>query len=253
MRVEQFLSESAQRVGSVPAIVAAGRSHSYRDLGRAAERVAIALTNRGVRRGDRVAVLMDNTFAAVVTAFGILMAGGVLCAVDPRAAGESLRYVLGNNGAVALATEARFATTAAAALATTRTVRLVLLSGGDRSTASASCLCLEDLIAGFGRTPVAPHAGTAGDPAIVLGIADAGGFAEAVTLTHAELVAAASATAHSGPASGVRSIFNHHGLCHVIAAIKAGATIVLESSSAFGHGVLRREGDRAEAVPALAG
>jgi acyl-CoA synthetase (AMP-forming)/AMP-acid ligase II len=249
MRIEQFLSDSAQRLGPVPAIVAAGRSHSYRDLGRGAERVAVALGSRGVRLGDHVAVVMDNNYAAVVTTFGVLMAGGVVCAIDPRTGADKLQNALKNSHAVALATEARFASATAAALATTTSIRLVLLSGGDRSTASASCLCFEDLIAGIGPGPGVPRAGTASDPAIVLGTAGA----ETVTLTHADIVAAASATSHAGPASGLRSILSHHGLCQLLAAIRAGATIVLESSPLFSHGVFSREADGAEATPALAG
>lgn len=250
MRIEQFLSESAQRSGANAAIVAGGRSHSYRELAHAAGRVAAGLTSRGIRRGDRIAVVMDNSFAAVVTSFAVLIAGAVVCAVNPHVEFEVLRATLRRLGAVALATEARFATAVGAALATTTTVRLVLLSGGDRSTVSASCLCFENLITGIGPAPNVSRAGAASDPAIVLPTAGVGSPAETVTLTHAELVAAASAVRDSGP--GLWSIFCRHGLCQLLAAIRAGATIAIESSTTLRQSVFGADGEEAEAPPLLA-
>jgi acyl-CoA synthetase (AMP-forming)/AMP-acid ligase II len=250
MRIEQFLSESAQRRGANAAIVAGGRSHSYRELAHAAGRVAAGLTSRGIKRGDRIAVVMDNSFAAVVTSFAVLIAGAVVCAVDPHVEFEVLRVTLRGLGAVALATEARFASAVGAALATTTTVRLVLLSGGDRSTASASCLCFENLIMGIGPAPHAPRAGAASDPAIVLSAAAVGGLAETVTLTHAELVAAASAVRDSG--RDLWSIFCRHGLCRLLAAIRTGATIAIESSTILRQSVFGADGEEAEAFPVLA-
>ncbi|HEY5082558.1 MAG TPA: class I adenylate-forming enzyme family protein [Bauldia sp.] len=252
MRIEQFLSESAQRRSANAALVVAGRSHSYRELAYAAGRVAAGLTSRGIGRGDRVAIVMDNSFAAVATSFAVLIAGGVVCAVDPLVDFEALRTTLGRLGAIAVATEARFASAVGAALATTTTVRLVLLSGGDRSTASASCLCFENLITGIGSPPVVPRAGAASDPAVVLRAADSGNLVE-TTLTHADLVAAAWAVAPCVSAKGLRSIFSHHGFSQLLAAIRTGATVALESSAVFSHSVFGAEGDEPEAAPALAG
>lgn len=227
MRIETFLQSSAEKTGAGAAIVVGGRAHSYDRIRRAAERVALALGDRGVKRGDRVAVLMDNSFAAVVVTFGIFMAGGVVCVVDKGHDGKSLARVLDRREAVALATESKFATLAAEALATTNHVRVVVLSGGGRGGVGANCVSLEDIVDRIGSTRTALPGGVGEDAAIVLGDLHDGGEDAPITLTHAELIAAADA---AEPSEGLtlRSIFSFAGLCHLVKAVRLGITVVLD-------------------------
>jgi acyl-CoA synthetase (AMP-forming)/AMP-acid ligase II len=235
MRIETFLKSGAETAGARTAIVAGGRAHSYERIRQAAQRVAAALNDRGVGRGDRVAVLMDNSFAAVVVTFGILMAGGVVCTVDREQDGEALARVLDERGAVALATEARFASLAAEALAKTSHVRVVLLSGGGRASVGVNCISFEDIVNRIGSAREIPSAGSREDDALVLsGFNDGDDHAaKPITLTHGELIAAAEA-AEPGAGLTLRSIFSFAGFCHLVQAIRIGATVVLDASSGVG-------------------
>lgn len=237
MRVEQFLSEGASRFGSRPAIVADGRPYSYSDLARNSDRVAAALMSRGVKRGDRVAFFMDNTFAAVVSAFAVLKAGAVVSPIDPASDAEGLEQVLDQSRAVGIVTDARHASVAAVAMARARSIRLVLLCGGGRSTASASCLSYEELVGGIGSGPSVARAGMGSDVAILL----QDSFAE---LTHDDLIGAAADCA-SG--KSVQSALSYTGFCQLLAAVRVGATIILEGPSAFRRAAF----DRGEAEMAL--
>ena len=251
MRIEQFLSESALRHGPRAAIVAEGRSHSYAELARSSDRVAAALLNRGVRRGDRIALFMDGNFETVVSAFAVLKAGAVVSPIDPATDADGLARILGETNASGIVTEARRASVAAAAIATAHSVKLVVLCGGDRSTAEASCLCFEELVGGIGPAAGVERAGPPGDPAILLQTEHADGAAAAKTLSHADLVAAA-ARIDCGSERNLASVLSHHGLCQLLGAIRAGATLVLESSVAFRQTVFSRTADENEAVLALA-
>ena len=249
MRVEQFLNESATRFGKMPAIVVAGRQHSYAELARGSDRVAAALRNRGIQRGDRVALFMDDSFAAVVSAFAVLKAGAVATPIEARADVEMLACILSRTRPVAIVTEARLASVAAAAMATVGGIRLVLLCGGDRSTASNSCLVFEEVIVGIGPGPCVERAGPASDPALLLHAVGADGEPCEAILTHAEVIAAAAVASPNHGSRRLSSILSHHGLCQLLAAFRTGATLVLVAPSVFRRVALAGDGG---GVPALA-
>ena len=56
--------------------VVEGQAYSYAELLDRALRLAGALRQRGVQRGDRVAIYMDNTWPCAVAIFAVLLAGG---------------------------------------------------------------------------------------------------------------------------------------------------------------------------------
>jgi len=64
----------------------AGVQHTemtYRELKDATDRLAAALAQLGVKKGDRVAIVSPNCNQFIITFFGILRAGGVVVALNP--------------------------------------------------------------------------------------------------------------------------------------------------------------------------
>lgn len=57
---------------------------SYREVSDYACRLAHALHARGLCRGDRVVIFMENTWQCAVSIYGILMACGVFVIVNPQ-------------------------------------------------------------------------------------------------------------------------------------------------------------------------
>src|SRR5919107_6084983 len=55
---------------------------SYRDLCARARRLASALAQRGIERGDTVSVMLPNTPAMIEAHYGVPMAGAVLHTVN---------------------------------------------------------------------------------------------------------------------------------------------------------------------------
>src|ERR1700747_3249438 len=105
MRVEEFLRDSTRRFGDKVALVVGDSRVSYRELDRASDRLAGALAARGIARGDRVIVFMDNCRAAVIAIFAALKAGAVFSPINPSTKAEKLAYVINNCGARALITQ----------------------------------------------------------------------------------------------------------------------------------------------------
>ena len=91
------------------AIIADGRQHTYAELADAALSLASALADDGLRRGDRVAIYMDNGFAAAAALFGVSLAGGVFMMVNAQTKTDKLRYILEDSAARFLLSEPRLA------------------------------------------------------------------------------------------------------------------------------------------------
>ena len=70
------------------------RSVTYEELGLRVRGFAAALTGRGVRPGDRVAVLLDNSVETVVTEWACLRYGFVWVALNARTSREEAASIL---------------------------------------------------------------------------------------------------------------------------------------------------------------
>jgi carnitine-CoA ligase len=85
-----------------------------RDVATTAFRLAGALRDLGVRPGDRVATLIENSAEATLAWWGAVVAGAVAVPVNTAYKGEYLRHQLADSGARVLFVEASLAERAAA-------------------------------------------------------------------------------------------------------------------------------------------
>lgn len=76
-----------------------GQVTTYADLRSQASSVAAALVDRGVKSGDRVAILAERGTEAVAAYFGALAAGAVAIIVNERSRPRQVEYVLRQSGA----------------------------------------------------------------------------------------------------------------------------------------------------------
>lgn len=88
------LAISAQRYPDKVALVFFGRTLTYRQLKESAERLAAYLATLGVKRGDRVALCMQNCPQLVMAHFAILRANAVVVPVNPMNRAEELKHYI---------------------------------------------------------------------------------------------------------------------------------------------------------------
>ena len=81
------------------AVVHEDRHYSYRDLAERVRRLASALQDAGLARGDRVAVIAPNIPALLEAHYGAPAAGGVLVAVNHRLTAADVGFILEHSGA----------------------------------------------------------------------------------------------------------------------------------------------------------
>jgi acyl-CoA synthetase (AMP-forming)/AMP-acid ligase II len=87
---------------------AAGRRFTYAELDALADRVAHVLTERGLVKGDRVAVLLPNCHQFVEIFYGAARAGLVVVPLNWRLVADELAFMLRDSGATALVAAAEF-------------------------------------------------------------------------------------------------------------------------------------------------
>jgi long-chain acyl-CoA synthetase len=107
MLVHDFLINSAARLPDKVALVCDGHRMTYRDLDLMTNRLARALVEHGVGRGDRVAIFMPNSVEAVVGIFAALKAGGVFVVINHTTKQDKLTAILNNCRASALIADAQ--------------------------------------------------------------------------------------------------------------------------------------------------
>src|SRR5580704_16201506 len=71
---------------------------TYRALDEASAQVAGLLRERGLRRGDRVGIMMPNVAEVPVVYYGVLRAGGVVVPMNPLLKGREVAYYRGDSG-----------------------------------------------------------------------------------------------------------------------------------------------------------
>ncbi len=72
---------------------------SYRDLERSSDALAAALVEKGLEKGDRVAIVMPNCVAFAISFYAVLKAGGVVAATNPTYPAQKMAYQINDSDA----------------------------------------------------------------------------------------------------------------------------------------------------------
>ena len=84
MLLQNFLKNSATKDPDKIAVIHQKNRLSYKELNDLSDVFAAILMDRGVKKGDRVAVFLDNSCEYLIAYFAILKAGGVITALNTQ-------------------------------------------------------------------------------------------------------------------------------------------------------------------------
>ena len=93
-----FLEDSAKKYPDKPCTIFKGAVISYKEMSRITDQLAAALVDLGVKKGDRVGVLILNTPQFVMAYFAVLKAGGVVVATNPQYTGREIKHQANDSG-----------------------------------------------------------------------------------------------------------------------------------------------------------
>ena len=100
--VAQLFDEATARAPERPAVVFYGRSITYRELREASDRLACALAELGVKKGDRVALYLLNSPQFIIAYFAALKCGATVTPISPVYTSHEIRYQIEDSGARAI-------------------------------------------------------------------------------------------------------------------------------------------------------
>ena len=129
--LDQYFLECINKFRDRPGFVSIGTEMSYDRLDKLVNAFAGWLQSQGVKKGDRVAIMLPNTFQYPVCLFGVLRIGAVVVNVNPLYTARELSHQLKDSGAETIIVMENFASTLQEALAGTKVKRIVLSQIGD--------------------------------------------------------------------------------------------------------------------------
>lgn len=129
-----FFDECTTRFRERVAYVSVGESLTYGELARKATAFAAYLQSIGVKPGDRVAIMLPNTFQYPIALFGVLKAGAIVVNVNPLYTVRELSHQLKDSAAQTIVVFENFAKTVEDSLPGTRVQNVIVTGLGDLLT-----------------------------------------------------------------------------------------------------------------------
>ena len=248
MLVNDFLEHSAARTPDKIALVCDGRRLSYAEIDAMANRVAHALIECGVGRGDRVILFLPNSVELVVGIFATLKASGVFVVVNNTTKRDKLIYLVNDCRATALIMRARNSHTAKSVMEDAPSLKVALLTGKD---AAEDAWDRDNMVAFYA---VQAHYAAScpkrqlidQDLACLIYTSGSTGEPKGVMAAHSNVVFAASAivsyleNVHQDVIINVLPLSFDYGLYQLLMTFQIGGTFVLERSFAYPAEILRR-------------
>jgi long-chain acyl-CoA synthetase len=222
----------ALRTPDKPALIAAasGRAVTYRELDERSNRLAQLLYAAGLRRGDRIAIFMENNLRYMEVAWAALRSGLYITPVNRFLTAEEVAYIVDDCDAQALVSSAALAGVAAALPELIPRCRIRLMVDGtlpgwqayELATAAHPATPLAQEPAG---TMMFYSSGTTGRPkGIVTALRDAhASVPSAYTLAHIELNRFTEETVYLSPAP----MYHAAPFAYSISVQAAGGTVVM--------------------------
>jgi len=225
------------RVRTVPdrqAVCFEGRQWSYAQLDHARRLLARALVQRGIGKGDRIALISANSDLGIIVYLGAATLGAIFIPLNPAATREELQYLLEHAKPRLIVAQPGELERAAETTAGLKRVP-ALLGTHDLGGESASVAEVTAQLAGLAGTAreTLSEVVTPDDPAVVIYTSGTTGFPKGVVHTHRTYILAAEgfvARMHLQPAERLLTVmpFYHiNALFYSVGgAIAAGGTLI---------------------------
>lgn len=88
-----------------PALVVEGQAYTYQQLHDDSSRLAFWLQQQGVQKGDRIAIYMENSFAAAVSIYAAIKLGAIFVVINHQIKSVKLEKILQDSEARVLVTQ----------------------------------------------------------------------------------------------------------------------------------------------------
>lgn len=260
MLVHDFLTNSATRLPEKVALVCDGRRLTYRDLDQMTNRLARALVEHGIRRGDRVAIFAPNSVEAVVGIFAALKAGGAFVVINHTTKQDKLSAILNNCRASAIIVDAQIRDVQLSALLHNVPSLQVGVLGNQRTGARLMhprFIDFDDVQAQYDATPL-PCVNIDLDLACLIYTSGSTGEPKGVMSDHSNVVFASGSiieylqNVEDDVVINMLPLSFDYGLYQLLMTVRFGGRLALERSFAYPAAILKRiEEERVTGFPGV--
>lgn len=108
MLVHDFLKNAAQTYPDRYAVWFEGAWFTYSEIDEKADKLAAYLTENGIKKGDRISLILDNSIDYVISYFAILKAGAVVVGINPEMPNSALSYQINNSDSKLIIIEQKY-------------------------------------------------------------------------------------------------------------------------------------------------
>ena len=138
--VQDFLTRSAKNLPDKVALVCDNRRFSYSDLHLHTNRLANALIDQGIERGDRVALFLPNSSELAIAIYAVLKAGAVFIVINHSTKQDKLKFILRDSEAKAIISWSEKSTIIKNALSQIESLKFGLITGNFEENVSPTQL-----------------------------------------------------------------------------------------------------------------
>lgn len=248
MLVQEFLEYSADRLPDKVALVSDGQRLSYGEVEAQANRLANALIEQGLQRGDRVVLYLPNILELAIAIFAVLKAGGVFVPLNPSTKYDKCCYILNHCQARVLVTTGRQADLVQQLVPEVPSLKTIVLTELPAETSSLSFLSYSAIQCDYDRVRP-PKVNIDLDLACLIYTSGSTGDPKGVMSDHSNVVFAASSiieylgNVESDIVICLSPLSFDYGLYQLLMVFKFGGTLVLEKGFTFPAAILKRIGE----------
>lgn len=235
--LHHLLTESSQKHPDRTAVTFKDKSITYADLEIKSNQLALTLSQHGIKKGDRVGIMLGKSVDAMISLFGILKAGAIYVPLDPLAPVNRLGHILTHCGIESLITSQESREKLYSEPHTGLRIRKIILTGmppkGDvHRGGNADCIPWESTTAAASRN-YRPVALSDQSPAYILHTSGSTGVPKGVVISHLNALSFVQMASTFFEINESDRIANHAPLhfdlsvFDIFGGIKSGATIVL--------------------------
>ena len=107
-KLRELVKQSPDKVSMQIKTSAGFSKFTYQDIYQTAQSIAYSLHKSGIKKGDKVAIVLENRPEWGAIYFGIMFAGGIAVPLDPQSTAEDIDYFLHNSESKVVFTSEQF-------------------------------------------------------------------------------------------------------------------------------------------------
>ncbi len=253
-RPQRLLGEalliSASKHPQKTVLIVNEKEYSYERLKRDALKLAEVLIERGVKKGDRIAVYMDNSWESAVSVYGISLAGAVFLVINPQTKADKLQYILNDSEAGVLISHSKMIMEISEIASGLNTLRNFIIAGIDKELPEFEGIKVEAFESVMSKSPDYNHldlpAVIPNDLASLIYTSGSTGFPKGVMMTHQSMVFTSWSLLEylrimdQDRIILVLPLAFDYGLYQLLMAVTAGASLVIPTSFIFLGNIFRQ-------------